>query len=61
LGHPQAGACQPLRFTTRAEARRAIIAWINHYNSRRRHSTLGNVSPLEWELRHLRAQLAQAA
>ena len=39
------------RFATRAEARRAIITWINHYNARRRHSTLGNVSPLEWELR----------
>jgi putative transposase len=49
------------RFATRAEARRAIIAWIRHYNSRRRHSTLGNVSPLEWELRHLRDQMAEAA
>jgi transposase InsO family protein len=39
------------RFATRAEARRAIIAWINHYNAVRLHSTLGNVSPIEWELR----------
>jgi putative transposase len=49
------------RFASRAEARRAIIAWINHYNVRRRHSTLGNVAPLEWELRHFGAQLVRAA
>jgi len=46
------------RFPTRAEARRAIIAWINHYNALRRHSSIGNVSPIEWELRHYRAQPA---
>jgi putative transposase len=49
------------RFASRAEARRAIVWWINHYNTRRRHSTLGNVAPLEWELRHFGAQMAQAA
>jgi len=48
------------RFVTRAEARRAIIAWINHYNGLRRHSSIGNVSPIEWELRcaHRRLQAA---
>jgi len=49
------------RFASRAQARRVIIAWINHYNAVRRHSSLGNVPPLEWELRHYRAQMAQAA
>lgn len=49
------------RFATRADARRAIISWINHYNALRRHSTLGNISPIEWELRHYRLQLADAA
>jgi putative transposase len=49
------------RFATRAEARRAIIRWIDHYNSVRLHSTLGNVPPLEWELHHFRAQMAEAA
>ncbi len=48
------------RFATRAEARRAIIAWINHYNALRRHSTLGNVSPIEWELRCARRHLQAA-
>ena len=37
------------RFATRAEARRAIFAWINRYNSRRRHSTLGYLAPNDWE------------
>jgi putative transposase len=49
------------RFATRVEARRAIIAWINHYNALRRHSTLGNVPPIEWELRRFRVQMAEAA
>jgi len=40
------------RFATRADARRVIIAWINHYNTRRLHSALGNVPPLGWELRY---------
>jgi transposase InsO family protein len=37
------------RFATRAEARRAIFAWINRYNSRRRHSMLGCVAAIDWE------------
>jgi transposase InsO family protein len=48
------------RFATRAEARRAIIAWINHYNTRRLHSTLGNVPPIEWELRYRLTRLQAA-
>jgi len=48
------------RFATRADARRAIIAWINHYNSRRLHSTLGNVPPIEWELRYAHRDLLAA-
>ncbi len=37
------------RFATRADARRAIFVWINRYNSRRRHSTLGYIAPNTWE------------
>ena len=48
------------RFATRADARRAIIAWINHYNAVRLHSSLGNVPPIEWELRFVRHQLLAA-
>lgn len=42
-------------FATRAEARRAILRWINWYNTKRLHSTLDHVSPLEWEQRYLQA------
>lgn len=49
------------RFATRADARRAIIAWINRYNAARLHSSLGNVSPIEWELRYTQCQFALAA
>jgi hypothetical protein len=35
------------QFATRAEARRAIFAWINWYNQHRRHSTLGYLNPDE--------------
>ncbi len=48
------------RFATRAEARRAIVAWINHYNTVRLHSSLGNVPPIEWELRFAIHQLQAA-
>jgi putative transposase len=37
------------RFPDRATARRAIFAWINRYNHRRLHSSLGYLPPLEWE------------
>jgi transposase InsO family protein len=42
-------------FATRAEARRAIFKWINWYNGTRLHSTLSDVSPLEWEQLHQQA------
>jgi len=37
------------RFATRAQARAAIFAWINWYNRTRRHSSLGQISPLASE------------
>jgi transposase InsO family protein len=48
------------RFASRAQAQRAIIRWINHYNSVRLHSSLGNVPPVEWELRFAHHQLFAA-
>jgi putative transposase len=48
-------------FTTRAQATRAVSAWIeNVYNRRRRHSALGQISPVAFEHR-LIAETAQAA
>lgn len=37
------------RFKTRSEARLAIVDYIIWYNAKRRHSYLGNVSPLNFE------------
>jgi len=48
-------------FADRATARRAIFAWINRYNTRRRHSTLGFIPPIEWENQYHQSQANQAA
>ncbi len=37
------------RFEDRVGAHRAIFAWINRYNTRRLHSTLSYLPPIEWE------------
>ena len=49
------------RFHTRAEARRTIFTWINRYNHRRQHSTLGCQPPAQWEQQHYYQQANQAA
>ena len=41
------------RFTTQAEARRAVFGFIEgFYNRRRRHSSIGYLSPIDYEHRH---------
>lgn len=51
--------CEPLdrdRFRTQAEARPAVFAFIEGwYNTRRRHSALGQLSPAEFERRSVAA------
>jgi transposase InsO family protein len=37
-------------FTTRAQARQAVVDWIDEYNQARRHSTTGMLSPVAYEL-----------
>ena len=37
-------------FATRAAARARVAAWIEEYNTTRRHSALGMMSPVAWEL-----------
>ena len=37
-------------FTTKAQARRRVAAWIEEYNHDRRHSALGRRSPIDYEL-----------
>jgi putative transposase len=48
-------------FPDRATARRTIFAWINRYNTHRRHSTLGYIAPIEWENQYRRHQAHLAA
>jgi hypothetical protein len=36
-------------FHTREEARHAVAAWIDDYNSQRRHPTNGMLSPIDYE------------
>jgi len=38
-------------FKTRAQARRAIMEYIGYYNTERRHSSLGNLTPAQFERR----------
>ena len=45
-------------FKTRAEAERAMVEYIGYYNTERRHSALGNLSPAEFE-RRWRAEMNQ--
>ena len=49
------------RFPDRASARRAIFAWVNTYNHRRLHSSLGYIPPVEWEANYRQPQADQAA
>lgn len=38
-------------FDTREQARQAIVEYIGYYNTERRHSSLGNITPAEFERR----------
>jgi len=40
-------------FTTKQQARRRVAAWIEEYNHDRRHSSLGMLSPVAYELQLL--------
>jgi transposase InsO family protein len=44
-----------------ATARRDVFAWITRYNTRRRHSTCGYLSPIAYEKAHHAATLTLAA
>lgn len=45
-------------FRTRAEAQQAIVEYMGYYNTERRHSSLGNLSPAQFE-RHWHAKATQ--
>jgi len=45
-------------FATRAAARARVAEWIEEYNTTRRHSALGMLSPVQWELAQARGEAA---
>ena len=49
------------RFATREHARQAIMNWMAFYNYRRLHSSLGYLSPMQYEKRWYEAQRKKAA
>ena len=48
-------------FETRRQAMNEVIDWLTYYNHRRLHSTLGYISPMQFEKNGLVAQLKDAA
>jgi transposase InsO family protein len=49
------------RFTTREEAKAALMNWLAFYNAGRLHSTLGYVSPMQFEKNWLAEQARRSA
>ena len=49
------------RFATREQAKQAIMDWMAFYNHRRLHSSLGYLSPMQYEQRWYEAQRKKAA
>ena len=46
------------RFGSRAQARAAVVAWIDEYNTGRRHSTAGRLPPAVYEAQAARREAA---
>jgi transposase InsO family protein len=60
-GTPENSLCAWTEFATREQARQAVMDWIAFYNHRRLHSTLGYLSPMQYEQRWYEAQRKKAA
>ena len=60
-GSLKVGRLYSRRFDTRRAAMDEIIDWLTFYNHRRQHSTLGYISPMQYEQNWLTAQQARAA
>jgi len=60
-GSLKVGRLHGLRFETRRQAMDEVIDWLTFYNHRRLHSTLGYVSPMQFENNWIAAQLKKAA
>jgi len=55
------GRLYGMRFETRRQAMDEVIDWLTYYNHRRRHSTLGYISPMQYEQNWFAAQMKEAA
>lgn len=60
-GSLKVGRLYGMRFETRRQAMGEVIDWLTYYNHRRRHSTLGYISPMQYEQNWFAAQLKAAA
>jgi transposase InsO family protein len=60
-GRLKVGRLYGRKFETRRQAMDEVIDWMTFYNHRRIHSTLGYVSPMQFEASWHAAQLKQAA
>ncbi len=60
-GSLKVGRLHGLRFETRRQAMDEVMDWLMFYNHRRLHSTLGYISPMQFENNWIAAQLKKAA
>jgi transposase InsO family protein len=60
-GSLKVGRLHGMRFETRRQAMDEVIDWLTFYNHRRLHSTLGYISPMQFEKTWFAAQLKDAA
>ena len=55
-GRLKVGRLYGRRFATRREAMDEVMDWLNFYNHKRLHSTLGYICPMTFKLRWIAAQ-----
>lgn len=60
-GRLKAACVHGQKFATREQARQVVMDWMAFYNHRRLHSTLGYLSPMQYEQRWYEAQRKKAA
>jgi len=59
-GSLKVGRLYGVRFETCRQAMDEVIDWLNYYNHRRPHSTLGLISPMKFEYQWFVAQLEKS-